>query len=47
MKKMDIKAGYTQLPARPASGQSPEFLDPAVYDIITPNNLGEQAPLRE
>ena len=29
-KKKDIKVDYTQLPARPASGQSPEFLAPAV-----------------
>ena len=30
----------------PASGQSPEFLAPAIYEITTPNNLGEeQAPL--
>ena len=29
-KKMDSKIDYTQLPAGPASGQSPEFLAPAV-----------------
>ena len=29
-KKMDIKVDYTQLPARPASGRSPEFFAPAV-----------------
>ena len=29
-KKMDIKIDYAQLPAGPASGQSPEFLAPAV-----------------
>ena len=29
-KKKDIKVDYTQLPARPASGPSPEFLAPAV-----------------
>ena len=29
-KKMDIKVDYAQLPASPASGQSPEFLAPAV-----------------
>ena len=29
-KKMDIKADYTQLPPGPASGQSPEFLAPAI-----------------
>jgi len=28
--KMDIKVDYTQLPAGPASGRSPEFLAPAV-----------------
>ena len=27
--KMDIKVDYTQLPAGPASGRSPEFLAPA------------------
>jgi len=29
-KKMDIKVDYAQLPAGPASGQSPEFLAPAI-----------------
>ena len=29
-KKKDIKVDYAQLPASPASGQSPEFLAPAV-----------------
>ena len=29
-KKMDIKVDNVQLPAGPASGQSPEFLVPAV-----------------
>ena len=29
-KKMDIKVDNAQLPASPASGQSPEFLAPAV-----------------
>ena len=29
-KKMDIKVDYAQLPAGPASGQSPKFLAPAV-----------------
>ena len=28
--KMDIKVDYAQLPAGPASGQSPKFLAPAV-----------------
>ena len=28
--KMDIMVDYTQLPAGPASGQSPKFLAPAV-----------------
>ena len=47
-KKMDIKVDYAQLPASPASGQSPEFLAPAIWEITTPKNLGEeQAPLRQ
>ena len=29
-KKMDIKVDYTHFPASPASGQSPEFLAPAI-----------------
>ena len=29
-KKMDFKVDYAQLPAGPASGQSPKFLAPAV-----------------
>ena len=29
-KKKDTKVDYAQLPASPASGQSPEFLAPAV-----------------
>ena len=29
-KKMDIKVDYTQLPASPASGRSPEFLVSAI-----------------
>ena len=29
-KKKDIKVDYAQLPAGPASGQSPKFLAPAV-----------------
>ena len=31
-KKMDLKVDYAQLPAGPASGQSSEFLAPAVRD---------------
>ena len=46
-KKKDIKVDYAQLPASPASGQSPEFLAPAVKEITTPNNPGEEAPLRQ
>ena len=47
-KKMDIKVDYAQLAASPASGWSPEFLAPAIWDITTPNNLGEeQVPLRQ
>ena len=46
-KKMDIKVDYAQLPASPASGGSPEFLAPTVWEITTLNNLGEeQAPLK-
>ena len=42
--KMDIKVDYSFQPV-PASGQSPEFLAPAIQEITNPNNLGEeQAP---
>ena len=30
-KNMDIKVDYTQLPAGPASGRSPEFLASAIF----------------
>ena len=44
--KMDIKFDYAQLPAGPASDQSPQFLAPK--EITTLNNLGEEeAPLRQ
>ena len=44
---MDLKVDYAQLLASPAAGQSPEFLAPAIYEISTPNKLGEeQAPVK-
>ena len=37
-KKKDIKVDYAQLPAGPASGQSPKYLSPSICEIITPKN---------
>ena len=45
-KKMDLKVDYAQLPAGPASGQSSEFLAPAVRDNYSEQPWRRTGPLK-